>query len=52
MTSKRINLKDRNWERKLGKIIKKKIKSCMKEKGLLDSTDAAIDPPFTKEIMA
>lgn len=52
MTSKRIDLKDKDSEKKLKNIMKKKIKSCMREKGLLDSTDVIMDPLFTKEIMA
>lgn len=36
---------------KLEKIVKKKMRSCMREKGLLDLTDAAIDPSFTREIL-
>lgn len=37
--SKRIDLKDEDWEKKLEKIMEKKIRTCMREKGLLDPTD-------------
>lgn len=32
--------------------MERKIKSCMKEKGLMDSTDIVMEPLFTDEIMA
>lgn len=30
----------------------RKIKSCVKERGLLDSTDMVMEPPFTDVIVA
>lgn len=50
--SERINLEEKDWEKKLERIMKKKIKSCMRERGLLDPTDVVIDFPLTKEVMA
>lgn len=32
--------------------MEKKIRSCIKEKGLLDSTKVIMGPPFTEEIIA
>lgn len=52
MTSERSNLEDKIWEKRLEKIIEKKIRSCMKKKGLMDSTNVVIDPPLTKKTMA
>lgn len=31
--------------------MEKKIRNCMKKKGLLNPTDIVIDPPFIKEVM-
>lgn len=47
MTSKRINPEDEDWEKKMEKVMEKKISSCMREKGLLDSTDVIMDPLLT-----
>lgn len=51
ITFERINPKDEDWEKKLEKIMKK-IRSCMREKSLLDSIDVIIDISFTEEIIA
>lgn len=50
-TFKKINPVDIDWEKKLEKIIKKKIKSCIREKGPMDSIDVVIELIFTKKIM-
>lgn len=42
---------DKNWEKRMEEIIKKKIRKVMKKKGLLDLIDAVIEPPFTKKIL-
>lgn len=44
--SERVDFKDENWEKGLEQIIKKKIYSYIREKGLLDPTYVVIDPPF------
>lgn len=49
--SKRIDPDDKNWEKKLQQIIENKIKSCMRENGLLDPMVVIIDLPFTKKVM-
>lgn len=43
MTFKRIDPKDKDWEKKLNKNIEKKIRNCIREKGLMDSTNVIIE---------
>lgn len=45
-------MKDEDWEKKLERITKRKIRSCIKEKGLMDSTDVVMELLFTEEIIA
>lgn len=52
MTFKKINPNEEDLQKKLERIIDRKIKSCMKEKGLLNSSNVVMESPFTEEIMA
>lgn len=49
--SERVDLKDKNWEKRMEEIIKRKISKVMKEKGLFGPNDVVIEPPITKEIL-
>lgn len=52
VTFKRIDPEDDDWENKLENIMDRKIRSSMRERGLLDSADMVMKSPSTKEIMA
>lgn len=47
--SKRVDLNDECWEKRMEEIIKRKIRKLMRKKVLFDSNGAIIKPPFTKE---
>lgn len=51
MTSKRIDLENEDWKKKLEKIMEKKTMSYLRERGILAFMNVVIDLPFTKEIM-
>lgn len=48
---RRLTWWTRTQKKKLERVIKKKIRSYIKEKGLLDSINVVMDPPFTEKIM-